>query len=475
MAVQQTSDINKENPTDPKQTGEIKQAKQKNSNTLSPQSYKGARDFYPEDMVLRNFIFNTWKRVLEKFGFEEYDFPILEPLEIFSAKSGEEIIRDQLFSFEDKAGRKLAVRPELTPGTVRLIVQKFKEIPQPIKWFMVGNNWRYEKPQQGRGREFNQLEVNIFGVDSNYADLEIFSIIISLMKAFGADENMFEISVSDRRIVNALLADTLQLNQTDQISVRRIMDKRSKLSKEAFFEELEKLGVTKENSEKIDLFLNSSLKSLPGIIPEEILNENAGYKNVVDLFEKLKKAELDRFCNFDPSIIRGFDYSDGLVYEVYDKNTENKRSMFGGERFDKLAQIFGDYSLPATGFAMGDYTLVEFLKNWKLIPEFSPQIDYLVTVWPSLKEEDSQKFFTASFKASEKLREKGFVTMLWNDPKTKIDKQLKYADKKGIPYVIILGESELENKKIAVKNLKNETQGTFEYDSFFSEIEKKSK
>jgi len=447
----------------------------KQNKNLTPQPYKGARDFYPEDMEIRNFIFNTWKSVLIKYGYEEYDFPILEPLEIFAAKSGEEIISEQLFSFQDKAGRKLAIRPELTPGTVRLIIQRYKELPQPIKWFMIGNNWRYEKPQQGRGREFNQLEVNIFGVDNNLADLEIFSLIVELMKAFGADETMFEIEISDRRLINALLSETLKLPQEKQVLVRRIMDKRSKLSKEDFFTMLKELALNESECEKIDLFLYSNLNSLQSVISGSILESNQGYINILNLFEKLKKVGLDKYCRFDPSIIRGFDYSDGLVYEVYDKNQENKRSMFGGERFDKLANIFGEYTLPATGFAMGDYTLLEFLKNWKLLPEFAPKTEYLVTVWPGAKEEVNDKYFAASYKAAEKLRTKGFTTMLWNDPKTKIDKQLKYADKKGIPFVVIIGDSEIENEKITVKNLINETQGTFSYDEFFSGIEKKSK
>ncbi len=447
----------------------------KQNKSLTPQPYKGARDFYPKDMEIRNFIFNTWKAVLVKYGYEEYDFPILEPLEIFAAKSGEEIISEQLFSFQDKAGRKLAIRPELTPGTVRLIVQRYKELPQPIKWFMIGNNWRYEKPQQGRGREFNQLEVNIFGVDSNLADLEIFSLIIELMKAFGADENMFEVEVSDRRLINALLSETLKLPQEKQVLVRRIMDKRTKVSKEDFYTMLKELGLNESECEKIDLFLYSNLNSLQSVISGSILESNQGYINILNLFEKLKKVGLDKYCRFDPSIIRGFDYSDGLVYEVYDKNQENKRSMFGGERFDKLANIFGEYSLPATGFAMGDYTLLEFLRNWKLLPEFIPKTEYLVTIWPGAKEEVDDKYFSASYKAAEKLRNKGFTTMLWNDPKTKIDKQLKYADKKGIPFVVIIGDSEIENEKITVKNLNNETQGTFSYDEFFTEIEKKSK
>ncbi len=203
---------------------------------ISTQPYKGARDFYPEDMRIKNYISSTWRRVCEKFGYEEYDFPILEPYEIFATKTGEEIVNDQLFSFEDKGGRKLAVRPEITPGTVRMIAQKYKQIPQPIRWFMIGNNWRFEKPQTGRGREFNQLEVNMFGNSSILADFEIFSLIISMMNAFGATKSMFELKYSDRRLINALLSDTLKLDANLQISTRRLMDKRLKMEKIDFWQ-----------------------------------------------------------------------------------------------------------------------------------------------------------------------------------------------------------------------------------------------
>ncbi|MBU0650188.1 ATP phosphoribosyltransferase regulatory subunit, partial [Patescibacteria group bacterium] len=230
---------------------------------LNTQPYKGARDFYPQDMQAENYIFDIWRKVCKSYGFEEYSFPILEPWEIFASKTGEEIVNDQLYAFEDKGGRKLAVRPELTPGTVRMIAQKYKELHQPLKWFMIGNNWRYEKPQTGRGREFYQLEANIFGVTGVEADFEIFQLIVAIMKAFGAAKNMYQIRVSDRRLVNALLADELKLDEEQQTKIRLLMDKRAKLSAADFATGLGELGLNEQQMETIACFLASDFTNLP--------------------------------------------------------------------------------------------------------------------------------------------------------------------------------------------------------------------
>ena len=442
-----------------------------NKQKLSTQPYKGARDFYPEDMRARNYIFETWKKVCRLYGFEEYDFPILEPFEIFASKTGEEIVNEQLFSFEDKGGRKLAVRPELTPGTVRMLAQKYKELAQPIKWFMIGNNWRFEKPQLGRGREFYQLEVNIFGEQSAAADFEIFSIIINIMTAFGAKQGQFELLVSDRRLISALLNDTLKLEQDRQAKVRRMMDKRSKMQKEEFLASLKELGLSEKTGEQVELFMQSTMETLNTLIPVEILSENDGYKTIIELFNLLKAADLDKYCRFDPSIIRGFDYSDGLVYEVFDKNPKNSRSIFGGERFDKLINIFGDFDLAATGFAMGDYTLLEFLKNWNLLPEFKTETEYFITVWPQESQStDSGDYFDYAQEIAKRLREKGKNCITWLNKNTKIEKQLKYADKKSILYSIIAGEQEFENKTVIIKNMQTQKQETKSLEDFFNTL-----
>jgi len=421
---------------------------------ISTQPYRGARDFYPEDMRLENYIFDTWKKVCKRYGFEQYYFPVLEPLELFAAKSGQELVSEQLFSFEDRGGRKLAIRPELTPSTVRMIAGKYGELPRPIKWFMIGDNWRYERPQKGRGREFYQLEANIFGEPGVLADFEIFSIAIDIMKAFGANEKMFELRFSDRRLITALLKDTLGLDDEKQVRIRRLMDKRTKVGKEVFAEMLAEEGLTKEQCDKVEQFMTSDFDKLESVLGTDVISKNAGYKNLLELTSLLTSSGLIKYCAFDPAIIRGFDYSDGLVYEVFDKNPENTRSIYGGERFDKLVTIFGDYELPATGFAMGDYTLREFLEGWKLIPQLEDTIEYFVTVWPGT----DPKYFERSLQIANKLREDGKKVLVWLNKDTKLDKQLKYADKKGALSAVIIGEEELKTNNVTIKDLRSGKQ-----------------
>lgn len=433
---------------------------------LSTQPYKGARDFYPQDMRLRNYIFDTWKKVSKRYGYEEYDFPIIENFEVFASKTGEEIVNTQLYSFTDRGDRKVAIRPELTPSTVRMIAAKYQELQQPIRWFMIGNNWRFEKPQLGRGREFYQLEFNIFGIEDVTAELEVFSFIVDMMKEFGATQEMYGIRVSDRKLINALLIDTLKLNQESMTNVRRLMDKRNKLSKEDFFGALKDLGLDEFQCQKIEGFMDSTLENLSDVISPAILEQNKGYNDLIKLFKLLNTSKIDSFCKFDPGIIRGFDYSDGLVYELFDKNPNNKRSLFGGERFDRLINIFGDYDLPATGFAMGDYTTLEFLKNWNLIPQFECEIEYLVTLWP----ENSEKYLPITLETSSLLRQKKINTVCWLEDGSKLDKQLKYADKKGIKYAVIIGEEELETGTVTVKNLFTKEQIKKPFDQWLKEL-----
>lgn len=428
---------------------------------LSTQPYKGARDFFPEDMRVRNYIFETWRKVARRFGFEEYDFPIVENFEVFASKSGEEIVNTQLFSFEDKGGRKVALRPELTPSTVRMIADRINEIPKPVKWFMIGNNWRFEKPQKGRGREFYQLESNIFGVPGVEADLEIMLLIIAIMREFGATKEMFVVNISDRRLIMALLQDTLQLDAEKQVAVRRLMDKRNKMEKEDFFSALSDIGLTLEQADKVEAFMKSDLSTLTDFMDKQMLEQNEGYVGIMKLFEMLKQNDVAQFCKFDPSIIRGFDYSDGLVYEVFDTNPENRRSMFGGERFDRLVQIYGNMELAASGFAMGDITLLEFLKGWNLVPTTPILTDVLVTIFNG--------DFNRSIKIAQELRSQGLnVDMYVQDDK--LEKQLKYADKKGINWIVIPGDEEIAQGKVTLKNFGQKTQEVVEIQNVIKKV-----
>lgn len=419
-------------------------------NYLSTKPYKGARDIYPDDLNLREYIFNIWKQSCRKFGFIEYDTSLLENFEVFASKTGEDIVNNQLYYFTDKGDRKVAIRPELTPSTVRMIADKYNEIPKPIKWYMIGQNWRFEKPQRGRGREFYQLEANIFGIPEVESDLEIMALIIDIMRSIGATEKMYKIHISDRRLINALLKDYLLFDDIKSIQVRNLMDKRKKLDKSEFIDLLSKLDISVENAEKIDLFMNSKLDTLNKVIPDKFLLNNEGYKNIIKLFNLLKQEDLLKFCEFDPSIIRGFDYSDGLVYEVFDQNPTLKRSLFGGERFDKLINIFGNYELSATGFAMGDIPIIEFMKNWELIPEMSTSTKILVTLF-------NKDLFNETRSLTNSIRNMGINCEMYLTTE-KLDKQLKYADKRGIKYVIIMGENEINKNVFILKNLSTQMQ-----------------
>ena len=420
---------------------------------LATQPYKGARDFYPDQLRLRSYVFEKWRKVARKFGYQEYDAPILEPFELFAAKSGEEIVSEQLFNFEDKAGRRLAIRPELTPSTVRMLAGKYNELVKPARWFMIGNNWRYERPQKGRGREFFQLEVNIFGEASVDADFEIFQVIIAVMQEFGANDTNFSVNVSDRKLLKALLADELMLSAEQVLSARRIMDKWKKISPEDFSAMLKQAGIGEEAIKKIAEFMNTEFADLEKVVSSKILNDNKGYQDLFKLFSLLKKNGLESFVKFDPGIIRGFDYSDGLVYEVFDKNPENRRSLFGGERFDKLISIFDDsFDLPATGFAMGDITLEEFLTGWSLLPELQQSTQVYVTLF-------EESFRDQTLETAVILREHGINTITALSAE-KMDKQLKYAHKLGIPYVIIIGPDEAASGKVSLKKLQTGEQVT---------------
>jgi histidyl-tRNA synthetase len=239
------------------------------------------------------------------------------------------------------------------------------------------------------------------------------------------------------------------------------------MDKVNFAKECEVLRLLPKQISMIENFMFSDFETLGEIIPEDILKSNQGYIALTQLRKLLSESGISKYCVFDPSIIRGFDYSDGLVYEVYDKNQKNRRSLFGGERFDKLVDIFGNFDLPATGFAMGDWTLLEFLKNWNLLPDSSSNIEYFITLWPG----SEAKYIYYTVKMAKDLREAGFNVFMWLQNNTKLDKQLKYADKKGYKYALIAGENEINKDEITVKNLQDGSQYTISYNEFLKQTQ----
>lgn len=295
---------------------------------LPTSNYKGTRDFYPEDMVFRNWMFSRMREVVESFGYREYDGPILESIDLFKAKSGQEIVEKQLYDFVDKGDRHVTIRPEMTPTLARMVAAKVRDLPKPIRWFSIPNLWRYEAPGHGRLREHWQLNVDIFGVNSLRAEFEILQLAASILYAFGAKSTDFRIQFSHRRILSDFLQKSLGLPADKEQSVAKILDKKSKITREEFLSLLrEVLDNPETQIPLIDRYLESDLTSLtqfPEISPEVIAE-------MQNFYREMEAVGHSDNLDFDPSIIRGFDYYTGFIFEIFDTDPKNKRSLYGGE------------------------------------------------------------------------------------------------------------------------------------------------
>jgi histidyl-tRNA synthetase len=411
--------------------------KEKSTMKISTESYKGVRDFYPEENFVQNYIYNTWKKVVESYGYLSYDASILESADLYKAKSGEEIINDQTYTFTDRGEREVTLRPEMTPTVARMVAQKEKELVFPLRWYSIPNLFRYEKPQKGRLREHWQLNVDLIGVDSVLADVEIISIAYKIMKTFGAKDENFVIRMSNRNLINKIYK---KFELTDDLAykVSKILDKKDKISRDAFSDSLKE--VLGEKSKDFEKLLESNEKLL------ESLEENdTERKELVELIDKLEEVGVKNVA-FDPTLMRGFDYYTGMVFEVFDLNPDNNRSIFGGGRYDDLMDIFGAKKMPAVGFGAGEVTMKDFLETYELLPAYMPSVSIAVC-------SISKEFIGHANVLAEKLREFGVNTSVDLTGK-KIGEQIKIADKQKVPFVITVGEDEVKSSVYPLKNLK---------------------
>lgn len=399
--------------------------------SLSTQPYKGTRDFYPDDMRTRKWMFAKWRKVVESFGYEEYDGPILEPLELYTAKTSEEIVNDQSFNFEDRGGRKVVMRPEMTPTVSRMVAGKRQELGYPLRLYSIPNCFRYERQQRGRLREFWQLNVDIFGIESVEADLENILIVDALMKEFGATDDMYEVRINSRGLMRELIQSVGI--QNDQIDIAiRTLDIIEKRGPDYVKEELIKHGLKEE---EIIGLLNKLAE-----VKEPNFSESTAAQNLQKLVLKLHESGVR--VKFKPMLSRGFDYYTDIVFEVFDRDPENNRSLFGGGRYDGLVGEFGVDPVPTVGFGMGDVTFQNFLESNKLLPEQSSETDiYIVVIGDVLA--DAQK-------VAQDLREKGINVAVDLSGK-KSEKQIKNALKKNIPYLLFIGEEEINNQVYTLK------------------------
>ena len=426
---------------------------------LSTQPYKGTRDFYPREMQLRNWFFGKIRDALELACFEEYEGPMLESLDLYAAKSGEELAKEQTYNFTDRGGRSLAIRPEMTPTVARMVAAKMGELNYPLKWFSIANMYRYERPQRGRLREFWQLNVDIFGCDTFEADLDVIKSAVTLLRAFGADESMFCVHINNRRFINDAIAAIAGTDVEGSRRVSKVVDRKNKVARETYEADLKALGLSEEQIAKIDALYTMSVEEATALCPDSV-----GAGELRALFDALEKTGLAKYCTFDFGIIRGLDYYTGTVFEVFDKAPENNRAMFGGGRYDNLVGLFQkNASISGVGYGMGDVTLENFLTTHALIPDFDQgQTKVLITRFADVPLE-------AYNAIANTLYEGGVRACLYLGNK-KFGKQIDFAAKEHYSHVIIMGGDELAAGTVKVKNLQTREENavkTEELTAFF--------
>ena len=419
---------------------------------------RGTRDFLPNEMAARKKVFSSIKKTVEEFGFFETDTPAIELFELYSIKSGEEII-EELYAFQDKGGRMISLRPELTPSVVRVLVSRAKELSFPVKWYSIPRLWRYERPQSGRLREFYQLNIDIFGSEDSRSDSEVISCAIKLLCDLGFDESDIEVRISDRRMLHEFL---LNLGIDSYQDVLKIIDKREKVSEKDFNEMLTEIGMSATQIKEIEDFLNSKGNFLKSIENLSKIYKGEGISNVIESLRKIAENLNDRgyekFTTFDPSIVRGLDYYTGMVFEVHDRKREF-RALFGGGRYDNLAELFGGEHIPAVGFGMGDAVLELMMRRKNIWPEEKVEIDVFIATIGNVEKEVS-KLLTS-------LRNSGF-RVDFDFMSRNLSNQMKFANKLGASSLLIVGERDLKEGNVTLRDLKSGEESKISFDKFVS-------
>ncbi len=429
-----------------------KNAKIKVMTTLSSLPYKGTRDFYPEEKRTQNYIFSIWRKIAEVYGYEEYGAPILEPLEIYTAKSGQELANEQTYSFLDRGGRTVAIRPEMTPSISRMVAARRQELAYPARLYSIANFMRYERPQRGREREFWQLNIDIFGDDSVSAEAEIIKMSDDIMKATGAKPEDYVIKINNRKLINFMMAQYLGLDAVQAQFMIKLLDRKEKISQQDFIDQATEVfgDLAEVGLPKIQALLNAtSMAELPSEI-----RDSAAVSEVQELFTFLERAEVKSLV-FDITLMRGFDYYTGMVFEVFDTNPDNNRALFGGGRYDGLVGLFGSEPISAVGVAPGGTTFLNFLESHNLVPKLISTTDiYLSVLGDTVREAN---------KLANDFRSKNINVEL-DISGRKLDRQIKNVLKKKIPYILFLGEDEVKSGKYTLKNVAKSEEYKLKFD-----------
>ena len=393
---------------------------------------KGTRDFYPEQMAFRAWLYGKVKEVSQRFGYQEYEAPMLEALDLYAAKSGDELVKEQSYMFTDRGGDQITLRPELTPSLARMVAQKQRELPRPIRWWSFGPFWRYERPQKGRAREFFQWNIDMIGADSAYADAELVAVLAEFFRLVGLAPQQVGIKVNHRGLMEAQVK-ALGIGRDRIEGVYRLIDKLDKLAADSWAAYgIESIGLSEEQ-----------ISRLRGVLDDRDLWQQSA--ELVTFFDAIKDLGVSDYVEFDPSIIRGLAYYTGTVFEAWDRVGEF-RAILGGGRYGNLVADVGGEPMGGVGFAMGDVVIGLVLEQCGLKPALRPSpTRVLVTVF-------QQELMSTSARIASQLRAAGINTELYPEP-ARLDKQLKYANTLGIPFVAIIGPDEASAGKATVKNL----------------------
>jgi len=428
-------------------------------------------DFFPSDMRVVRYITDKLRKVSELYCYEEYDAPLLEPIEIYEAKSSTELVNEQSFIVEKKPGERLILRPEITPTLARMVSKKSQELKKPIRWYSIPKCYRYEQPQKGRRREFLQYNIDILGEDTLYAELEILNIVVDTLTGFGATSEQFQVYFNNRRFIDAVCEILLEVPKQKISLIYKILDKADKMEESEF----EKYLIDSFESE----FVIQGIKKLRDAddleellesfsdIPSEFY-ESQGYIELKTLERLIEKSNLPEYCSFSSGVVRGLDYYTGTVFEVYDTGEENIRAIFGGGRYDDLLSLYSDEQMSGIGFGMGILMLELFLRTYNLIPEEITEPDYSEVIYIATLGEEVAPYV---FKISNKLRDNGLSCMI-DYRFESLGNQLSKANELGVKITLIVGPNEMEKNDVSIKNMITEEQKTIKMEKIPNEIKK---
>lgn len=410
---------------------------------------KGTREFYPEEMSLRNYLYEKVRAASQSFGYQEWDGPFIETIDLYAAKSGEELVKKQSFTFEDRGGERVTLRPELTPSLARMIAAKQNELTFPVRWWSFGPFWRYEQPQKGRTREFFQWNIDLLGVNSPEADAELIAVAATFLRSVGLTPERAVIYVNNRRLMDSEF-DALEIVPEKRLEVSNLVDRRSKMEPTKWDEYALELGLIQRQLD--------GLKDILGNYELWMKNDE-----LTRLFAALDALGVTEYVKFDPNIMRGLLYYTGTVFEAFETSGSLKRAILGGGRYDNLLADVGGNPLSGVGFAMGDVVAGIVLREASLLPEFAQTpAPVLVTVFdPSL--------LLKSYALAAELRRKGLNVMVFPEV-TKLPKQFKFADKMKMKVALVLGPQEDAQGQVVVKNLLNGEQTTVTRETLYDAV-----